>query len=169
MISLFSKRKIIILILVLVTFCLYFVQLPQIFYVNVSASLPYGLYKIEKNPSWQKGAIVAFFLPEKVNFMKSRNWLSLTVPLLKPVVALEGDHCCIQNEEIKINGQKYGDIAKVDTDGLNLPQISFCRDLAEDEIWVGSNRIKNSFDSRYFGTIPKNTILAIIKPWLVLR
>jgi len=169
MVKIFFSKKVTVMTLALIAICLNFVKLPQLFYVNVSPSLPIGFYKIKETSSLEKGAIIAFFPPEKVHFLQVRNWLSLDIPILKPVVALDGDHCCIQNKELKINGKKYCEIAKIDTEGLDLPQIDFCRDLTKNEIWVGSNRIKNSFDSRYFGVIQKTKILAMVTPWLVLR
>ena len=139
------------------------------FYFNISNSLPVGVYKknsiTEKNVSL--GSFVSFPVPSSVEYLTSRDWLSLKIPLIKPIIGLPGDNVCLSPEGLKVNSKYVGAVAAADSKGLPLPHVNFCRNLKEGELWVGSTRIPNSFDSRYFGPIKKTDLIWNVQPLLV--
>jgi type IV secretory pathway protease TraF len=80
---------------------------------------------------------------------------------IKPVAAGPGDRVCNDSVNgLEINGVWLAHIAKSDSRGRSLPVWQSCRWLRENEFYVFSNTVSNSFDSRYFGVIQSRQILA---------
>ena len=136
------------------------------FFINISESLPRGIYfkhRLSEN-DFAPGSLVALPVPPVVGYLTARDWLSNDIPILKPIAAIEGDHVCITSGHLLINSKYVGDVANHDSKGLPLPQIVFCRNLQKDEIWLSSTRIPNSFDSRYFGPVLTSDITYLVQP-----
>ncbi len=98
-----------------------------------------------KFASIKRGDIVAFH-----SLLEDRD-------LVKRAIAIEGDEITITSEgEIFINGEK------ITEDYLQADQIiSYINQtvvIGEDEIFVMGDNRNNSFDSRFFGTIPESEI-----------
>lgn len=142
-----------------------FIKLPKIFYINTSPSIPLGIYK-SVDTTLKPSTIILFHPPESVKNL-DRHWLRNNQIIMKPIVATEGDFCCISENNVEINGNFYGEIQKFDSEKLPLPSLNFCRSLKPHEIWVGSNHIENSFDSRYFGPIFEKEIIATVTPLII--
>ena len=51
-----------------------------------------------------------------------------------------------------------------DPSGKLLPQWRGCRALLKGEFFVFSNRIPNSFDSRYYGPVKVDQIMGVFEP-----
>ena len=137
------------------------------FYFNVSKSLPRGIYlkHLSIPEDLVSRSLVSLKVPQTVLHLTARDWLSKDIPIIKPIVAVSGDHVCISSAQLEINSIYVGEVASHDSKGLPLPQISFCRDLQKEEIWLGSTRIPNSFDSRYFGPVLKQDITCRVEPF----
>src|SRR5262249_46349236 len=74
--------------------------------LNVSGSLPYGLYRLVPLPQpLPRGTVVLLPVPASVQHVWSR-WM----PLLKPVAGVEGDTVCNLDDVLQINGESYGPI-----------------------------------------------------------
>jgi len=160
-----NNKKITIALLSGIAILSLFIKLPKIFYINTSPSIPLGIYKVI-DPALNPSKIILFHPPESLkNF--NRPWLPPRLIIMKPIVAAKGDLCCVADNTIKINGKYYGKVQKFDSGNFPLPSLNFCRPLKSDEVWVGSNRIENSFDSRYFGPIPEDKIIATVAPFII--
>ncbi len=98
-----------------------------------------------KFTSFKRGDVIAFHSP-----LEDRD-------LVKRAIAIEGDEIILTSEgEIFINGEK------ITEDYLPADQtISYINQtvvIGEDEIFVMGDNRNNSFDSRFFGTIPEDEI-----------
>jgi type IV secretory pathway protease TraF len=91
------------------------------------------------------------------------------VPLLKTVAAGPGDHVCAAGGRLIIAGQYRAPIAWSDRRGRVLPHWAGCRRLAPDELFVFSDRVPDSFDSRYFGPIARRDVLGVFAPLVIDR
>jgi len=134
---------------------------------NATNSLPVGLYYVVKKTHYQSGDIVCFPIPEHVKRMVSeRKWLPENSYLLKKIIAVYGDYCCIDNYKYHVKNS-YGNIKLTDSSGRTMPEISLCKLLSINEFFVGDLDQERSFDSRYFGTININNIHGIARPlWI---
>ena len=137
--------------------------------INTSPSVQPGLYVRSTEPP-RVGAIVDFRIPPSARqyvFARTGNsgadWY-----ILKPVVAGPGDRVDTMGECLVINGRRLGPMpSQTDDGGRPLPVWRENRVLAQDEFFVFSNRIPNSFDSRCYGPIQRQHIEAVRRPLLV--
>lgn len=132
-------------------------QAPYL-YFNFSKSLPRGIYlPIKKQP--QVGDLVIIDLPPNIeNFLAKEQKLSFSGLLLKPVIAAKGDYVCNCGQSTVINNQ----IRLSKDKRLNLFPI--CRHLETDEVFVAITNKENSLDSRYFGAIFSENLIAVVRP-----
>jgi conjugative transfer signal peptidase TraF len=135
--------------------------------VNASTSLPLGLYKVTANPS-----------EKLVEFCPAEPFASLSAirryrgkgdcpdgaePLMKPVVAVEGDIVEISNRGVTVNGKLLPNSAARPFDRQNQPLAHWpfgTYRVAVGTVWVISSFNSRSFDSRYFGPILASSIRA---------
>ncbi len=140
---------------------------PQVL-VNTTPSEPPGLY-LKSGMAPTLGRMVAFIAPDAAFPYADRRLSYLhRVPLLKTVAAGPGDLVCTLNSQLEIDGKARAPIAQVDRQGIALPHWSACRRLTADELFVFSDRVPNSFDSRYFGPVPQRAVLGVYAPLAVL-
>ncbi|MHB8286869.1 MAG: S26 family signal peptidase [Caulobacteraceae bacterium] len=131
---------------------------------NASSSEPKGLYMKVSDPP-RVGEIVAFMAPPTAfPYADRRQHFLRIVPVLKQLAAGEGTHVCTQNGLLKISGAVKATIKSTDNQGAALPHWDGCRTLHAGEYFAFSNRVPNSFDSRYFGPIDSNKIIAVYRP-----
>lgn len=131
---------------------------------NRTASEPEGLYLRQAAPV-RVGALVAFPAPAAA-FPYADGHMSYLrrVPVLKSVAAVSGDHVCTEDGRLVINGQVRAPILQQDRRGAVLPRWTGCRRLRDGEVFVFSDRIPNSFDSRYFGPVSRADIVGVFRP-----
>jgi len=149
-------------------FAMYFVSLYTRgkYYINLSPSLPYGLYKISAPVNLKRGDIIIFIPPDHLKtFIYERHWLPDGWPLMKQIGAMPGDTYCINKDhQFLINAKFVGPVYKVDSQGLPLPKIEGCQTVEPETILPVATHILNSFDGRYFGTIALNIIKGKAEP-----
>jgi len=135
-----------------------------IFLLNTTPSEPLGLY-IETPGAVSAGRLVAFRAPASAFPYADRRlgYLHHTT-LLKAVAAGPGDAVCTTAGRLRINGQDRAPIAVGDSLGVTLPRWTGCRRLGANEFFVFSDRVPNSFDSRYFGPIDRSSIVGVYRP-----
>jgi conjugative transfer signal peptidase TraF len=138
--------------------------------INTSYSLPLGLY-VESD----RGNLIEF-CPEQPYAAQSaqRGYRKPgfacqdgAVPLMKPVVATEGDMVEVTHHGIAVNGQllpKTMPMAK-DSQGRDLEPFPMGTYQVEPgTVWVASTYNIGSYDSRYMGPIDARLIRRRLKP-----
>lgn len=136
---------------------------PFIFY-NPSPSITTGYYaRSGETPA--TGKIIAFRVPEI-----GRDYAAQHMPylirggIIKPIAAEAGDTVCTTGSGgLRINGKARAPIAEHDRHGLSLPHWRDCRVLRAGEYFVFSDRIPNSYDSRYYGPVPASDIIGTFR------
>lgn len=92
------------------------------------------------------------------------------MPLLKRVIAVNGDVISINENGVFVNGI-YQNLSKPLTEGINnepLPKLNIDkRQLTKNEIIVLGNS-STSWDSRYWGIADSSQVIAVVKPLLTL-
>ena len=138
---------------------------PWLLY-NHTPSVPVGFYWYDGSPDSriERGDFVAFALPESAHAYARRRGDSTDVLLLKPVLAMSGDHVSTLHGELRINGALVGTIPAVDSAGRALPQWRAARTLEAGELFVSSTRTARSFDSRFFGPIHASEVIGVYRP-----
>ncbi len=134
---------------------------------NVSASVPTGLYSLSVPNSLAVGDLVAV-MPEKAlaDFMVERGYIGRGVPLLKRVMALPVQQVCRTDNAITVDAVRLGDALDRDRIGRVLPIWQGCRRIANGDIFLMNPDVRDSLDSRYFGSIPARTVIGIAMPLL---
>lgn len=136
---------------------------PPSLLMNTSPSEPPGVYaRTTEAPA--VGRIIAFPLPaagaayaeRAMPFLRHR-------PLLKAVAAGPGDEVCAGQGSLTINGRRQAPVAERDHLGRPLPHWQGCRRLGPGELFVYSARVPNSFDSRYYGPVPRDAVLGVYR------
>lgn len=147
-----------------------YTPMPRLVY-NASDSLPIGWYHIEATRSLRPGDTVLINLPHEARtFAAQRGYLPANVPLLKTVAAIAPQHVCVLSGLIVIDGEPVAIRLRVDREGRVLPQWSGCRQLDDGELFLLSTANPESFDSRYFGPVPVNSVIGRAQPlWVESR
>jgi conjugative transfer signal peptidase TraF len=131
---------------------------------NQSDSEPRGLYVRVPEPP-QVGRIIAFHAPAAAfPYADERMGYLRQVPILKQVAAGQGDVVCTRGNVLSINGRRRAPVAERDGHGRPLPRWDGCRALRLGEFFVYSDRIPNSFDSRYYGPVTRAQIVGVFTP-----
>ena len=145
--------------------------------VNLSGSMPIGLYRVSTKPA-ARGAMVLACLPIDVAvFARSRGYVphgpcpGATAPIGKVVLAMVGDSVEVTAEGLLVNGRPVQNTKPlaVDAAGRSLrrfPDGTYI--VGQDDVWLYSPYSKRSFDSRYFGPLPVSSIRNRVLPlWTV--
>lgn len=147
-------------------------------YLNLSRSLPIGLYRrIGGAPG--RGDVVVACLPAPVGqFARARGYLwrgdcpGGAAPVGKRVLAVAGDTVAITYAGFVVNGTPVPNSRIVARDSRRrpLPHHPFGRyAVGAGEVWLFSPYHALSFDSRYFGPVRTRDILARIRPlWVTI-
>lgn len=144
--------------------------------INASPSLPLGLYV----PTSEAHAPLVEFCPPEpyASLAIQRGYRTEGVcrdgatPLLKPIVAREGDWVEVSDAGVRVNGRLLPNSAPraSDTSGRPMPTLPrYTHRVAPGTVWVVSSYNPRSFDSRYFGPIPIRSITAKLRPIVVAK
>ena len=136
---------------------------PKLIY-NTTTSAPIGWYAVERKRLLQRDDLVAAFAPQTArNVADMRGYLPDHVPLIKTVWAIGGERVCHDGQWVRVPNRP--DISVLGQDGLGraLPVMSGCYRLNADEVFLVSNIISNSWDSRYFGPVTDEMILGPVR------
>jgi len=132
---------------------------------NPSESAPRGFYFFAPPRRIRVGDEVFVHLPTAIAaFSAARNYLPLGVPILKRVAAVGGQHVCQRAGEILIDGKAVARLRTVDGKGRPLIRWNGCRMLAQNELFLLGTHSPASFDSRYFGPLNRNAVIARATP-----
>ncbi len=131
--------------------------------VNVSASVPLGLYGLRPVPAQlARGDLVLLDVPASM-----WPWHSRFLPLLKPISGVPGDQVCNRDGVLWIDAVSYGPVLQT-AHGRPLPQLQGCLVVQAGEVFLASP-IAHSLDSRYFSPVPLAAIRAVAVPLVTWR
>ena len=142
---------------------------------NSTPSVPLGLYREVDRPAG-RGVLVFFCLDERgARFARGRGYVSPgrdcpggTVPLLKPVAAIPGDRVVVAPRGVTVNGRPVLNSAPRPRDSAGRPLAAATGGVVpRGSVWILSDHTPASYDSRYFGAVPVDQILASAAPVLV--
>jgi len=130
---------------------------------NASASAPIGLYTVRTAADLGVTDLVAVDAPEPLtSFLKEREYLG--VPLMKRIAALPGQTVCRIGRNVSVDAIAMGEALARDRRGRELPVWQGCLRLSASEIFLMNWDVQDSLDGRYFGPIPKNSIVGRALP-----
>ena len=144
--------------------------------VNTSSSLPLGLYV---RTSQSSAGLIEFCPSEPyASLSRERGYRvrgfacpDSAVPLLKPVVARDGDVVRVSPAGIAVNGRLLPNTAPLPRDAANrLLQAwpSGIYRVHPGTVWVASTYSRGSYDSRYIGPVEEKSIRGRLRPlWLL--
>ena len=145
--------------------------------VNLSGSMPIGLYRVSNEPA-VSGAVVLACLPKDLAlFARSRGYVPSgscpggTAPIGKVVLAMLGDSVEVTRAGLHVNGHPVPNTKPLVVDAAGrllarFPDGTYV--VGPDELWLYSAYSKRSFDSRYFGPLPLSCVLNRVLPlWTV--
>jgi conjugative transfer signal peptidase TraF len=144
--------------------------------INISASLPFGLYRVDPTGAGK----LAEFCPSAPfgALANSRGYRHAGTcpdggsPLVKPIIAQEGDLVSVSPEGVSVNGRLLPNSAPRTRDAAGRALVPWrfgTYPVAAGTIWVVSSYHPRSFDSRYFGPIPESAVRERLQPFFILR
>jgi type IV secretory pathway protease TraF len=127
--------------------------------LNLSPSLPYGLYRLAAiRAPLTRGTLVVLPVPRSL-----RPWHAAWVPLLKPVAGVAGDVVCHRDHTLFVNSVDFGPVYET-AHGKPLPHIAAgCVVVPDAHVFLASPAPK-SLDGRYVGATPVRTLTAQALP-----
>ena len=149
------------------------------FRVNTSPSIPLGIYRTTTTPL-SVGSYVLLCPENKEPFItaQKRDYIGAGYCpgglgyMFKRVAALPNDIITTTANGMYINGKLYPDSKPFKHDALNrtLPiwHANQTR-LKAGEVVLMTQGDKNSFDARYFGPLPEQQIVSVVRPVLTWR
>ena len=146
--------------------------------LNVSKSMPRGLYRVTTAAALRRGSLVSVCVDRELaqvaaerHYIDAGSCPSGTEPLLKRVVGEDGDVVETSESAVSINGKRLAASATsaVDSAGRALEHFPWGEHrLAHGELWLFSERDR-SWDSRYFGPRPTDEVVAVVEPLLTVH
>ena len=141
--------------------------------VNYTPSVARGLYRAVEGEA-EVGDLVAICLPPAISgFGLRRGYLGPgscsddAMPVLKYVLATGGDEVDLGWSSISVAGRGSYRLRTfiVDGEGRSLEPVSRGRHrMAPGELWLVSAGHLRSWDSRYFGPVPKTSVRSVFVP-----
>lgn len=132
---------------------------------NASASVPVGLYRIERDTQPKAGELVAVRPSSALaHYMDARRYVEAGVLLVKPIAAASGATVCRWDVGVTIGGRAVATALPHDRLGRSLPVWSGCRRLGANDLFLIAPAHKDSFDSRYFGPVERRQIVGRAVP-----
>jgi len=123
--------------------------LSKTYVINVTPSIPLGIYKLENfDGILKKGDLVVYEIDSK--YKNLTNIKGTMFKSVKPVAAFYNDKIEIKSNRIYVNGEDYGEI-------FSKILSTFNGKIQKDEILTLS-KVKGTFDGRYYGAIKKSKI-----------
>lgn len=140
-------------------------KMPSRLIWNVSASVPVGLYLVRPTPDLQPGELVAAMPPRALaDFMAARHYLGVGVPMLKHVAALPGQTVCRLRRRVRIDGAFVATARPIDSRSRAMPVWIGCHRVVRNEVFLLNADVSDSFDGRYFGMLPRSTVIGRAVP-----
>ena len=151
------------------------------FRVNTTASMPRGIWAVTAPAgAVHRGDVVTLCLPDtpRMRLGHERGYIGAgscpdgMEPLVKPVAAVPGDTVTVKPGGCSVNGDRVPNTAQFAIDGAGRPLQGIppgTYDVEPGQVWVLSGHSPMSWDSRYFGPVPKAAVLGRARPMWVFR
>lgn len=125
--------------------------------INVTPSLPLGIYRLEKAKDLKQGDLVLFDIDKETKkMMFERGYIpAKNTKLLKTIGALENNKINIVDSILYVDGENYGRILDKDLENRKLPSIEIKVDKGN---FLALTKKNLSYDSRYFGQVSLSKI-----------
>jgi conjugative transfer signal peptidase TraF len=137
---------------------------PRIIW-NASASVPLGLYVAAPANHIALGDLVLVHPPATLAaFLAERGYVARGVPLLKHVAALPPQVVCAEGTAITVDGETVAHRRMADRLGRPVPTWHGCHRLESGEVFLLNAAEPDSLDGRYFGPLPRASIVARLRP-----
>jgi conjugative transfer signal peptidase TraF len=154
--------------LAIIAFAIALIALYGIFFfgfrLNISSSMPIGIYKLQSSSDFKKGDLVEVCLPANLaKYGFDRGYISKGscsngyAPLIKEVIATPNDYVVMNQAGITVNKVFY-DFKQQQFDSQNRALTPQNIDQKIAGFLLIGNNSKNSWDSRYFGVIDSSNI-----------
>ena len=143
-------------------------ETPKVFYLNVTSSLPTGLYLKIPGKKCRRGDYIVYEPSEETKALIIKNgWGDGQYDFLKKVGATSGERYSINAETLKfeIEGKYIGQVYETDNNGNALPKLRGEFEVPKGNVLPIATSAR-SFDGRYSGTIPQNIIKTRVVPIL---
>jgi conjugative transfer signal peptidase TraF len=135
---------------------------------NVSESVPTGLYAVRDQSRLRSGVLAAVMPPEPLaSWLVAGGYLGRGAPLLKRVEALPGQRVCRFGARVTVDGELRAIARETDRTGRPLPYWSGCSVIANGQLFLLNAHHPSSLDGRYFGLLPRASVLGRAVPLLV--
>lgn len=132
---------------------------------NASASAPIGLYSVRLTRILSVGDLVVVRPPKLLErILIQRGYIRGRIPLIKRVAALPGQTVCRHGLLISVDGKPTGLAREWDHRGRPLPVWQGCRTLKCAEVFLMTADEPDSLDGRYFGPLPRSTVIGRAVP-----
>ena len=136
--------------------------------INLTDSVPHGIYAVVPLTEVKEGTLIGFSLPGSVRHeLGPRPWLKDSALLIKPVAALSGEKVCVTDAEVVVAGRVKGPVFARDYLGLPLPKLRGCFTVDDGSIFPFSRFSDRSFDGRYLGPLHRVEITGEAIPLLL--
>ena len=144
---------------------------------NFTDSMPIGLYQLQKGDSLQRGQIIMVCLPEGLaQEGYTRGYLSKSItcpnhiePVLKKLIAVPPDNVVLTNTQIIVNDTPLNaPLFRMDRKGRPTNPIPRGEYFKTKLYWIyGEHDQTYSWDSRYYGGVPRANIIGTAKPLFI--
>jgi conjugative transfer signal peptidase TraF len=144
--------------------------------LNVSPSLPIGVYRVVSRPIG-RGATALVCLPRPIaDTARARGYVwrgacpGGVAPVGKTVVGVAGDVVVVSDLGVSVNAVRLPHSAGLAADrrGRPLPTERGRWVLRSGELWLYAGGDRRSFDSRYFGIVTAEQVRGVMWPVVVL-
>lgn len=146
--------------------------------LNLTGSIPRGVYRVTSGPV-VRGATVLACLPSSIAaFARSRGYVPSgscddgSAPVGKTLAALPGDTVGVTDSGVYVNGRLLPNTAPLsrDSNGRPLPRLRIDRYVVPPgKAWLLSSYSPRSYDSRYYGAIDVTHITVRVQRLFPLR
>src|SRR3546814_12053963 len=100
-------------------------------------------------------------------FAERRGYLPRAVPILKHVGAIAPQRVCVRDGTVHVDGRAVARTRSHDGAGRPLAAWPGCRELRQGEVFLLATGNAASFDSRYFGPVPREAVFGEAEPlWI---
>ncbi|ARE40962.1 Type IV secretory pathway, protease TraF [Rhodovulum sp. P5] len=132
---------------------------------NASASVPIGFYAVQPLDTPNVGDLVVLEPPSPLgDWLLEHGYLGADVPLIKHVAAIPGQRVCRTGVTISIDGETVATARERDRFARPLPVWQGCQRLTNDQVFFLNPDTEASLDGRYFGPLPRDTIIGRTVP-----